>query len=182
MRPTSWPTRSPLSLLNTGRLNGRRSRTILERSAIFASPGTLIDDVCKQMEEHRLIRIDGSRIVTTARARRYLSLNLSMIHDERKVPVYDMVSRRTVGTLDESFVVGWVHPGAVLSPRASSGGCLRSPREGLPLNPQRKRSGNSLRGKASRSRSYNVALEVGEEGGTGMSATILTGKRTSAMP
>jgi ATP-dependent Lhr-like helicase len=36
-----------------------------------------------------------------------------MIHDERKVPVFDLVSRRTVGTLDESFVVGWVHTGAV---------------------------------------------------------------------
>ena len=65
------------------------------------------------MEEHRLIRLDGSRIITTARARRYLAGNLSMIHDERKVPVFDMVSRRTVGTLDESFVVGWVHTGAV---------------------------------------------------------------------
>jgi ATP-dependent Lhr-like helicase len=65
------------------------------------------------MEEHRLIRLDGSRIVTTARARRYLAGNLSMIHDERKVPIFDMVSRRTVGTLDESFVVGWVHTGAV---------------------------------------------------------------------
>ena len=48
-----------------------------------------------------------------ARARRYLSGNLSMIHDERKVPIFDMVSRRTVGTLDESFVVGWVHTGAI---------------------------------------------------------------------
>ena len=36
-----------------------------------------------------------------------------MIHDERKIPIFDMVSRRTVGTLDESFVVGWVHTGAV---------------------------------------------------------------------
>jgi hypothetical protein len=36
-----------------------------------------------------------------------------MIHDERKVPVFDLVSRRTVGSLDESFVVGWAHTGAV---------------------------------------------------------------------
>jgi ATP-dependent Lhr-like helicase len=73
----------------------------------------LLEDVCRQMEEHRLIRMDGTRIITTARARRYLAGNLSMIHDERKVPVFDMVSRRTVGTLDESFVVGWVHTGVV---------------------------------------------------------------------
>ena len=36
-----------------------------------------------------------------------------MIHDERKVPVFDLASRRTVGTLDESFVVGMIHPGSV---------------------------------------------------------------------
>jgi ATP-dependent helicase Lhr and Lhr-like helicase len=88
-------------------------RGIVERSAIFANCGTLLDDVCRQLEEHRIIRIDNGRIITTARARRYLAGNLSMIHDERKVPIFDIVSRRTVGTLDESFVVGWIHTGAV---------------------------------------------------------------------
>ena len=81
--------------------------------ALSRTAAALLDDVCRQMEEHRLIRIDGSRIITTARARRYLAGNLSMIHDERKVPIFDIVSRRTVGTLDESFVVGWVHTGVV---------------------------------------------------------------------
>lgn len=96
-----------------GEIERSRIRTIVERTSLFAGSGTLLDDVCTQLEEHRLVRLDGSRIVTTARARRYLSGNLSMIHDERKIPVFDMVSRRTVGTLDESFVVGWVHTGAV---------------------------------------------------------------------
>jgi ATP-dependent Lhr-like helicase len=36
-----------------------------------------------------------------------------MIHDERKMEIFDIVSRRTVGTLDESFVLGWMHTGAV---------------------------------------------------------------------
>ena len=96
-----------------GEIERLRIRTIVERSSLFSGAGPLLDDVCTQLEEHRLVRIDGNRIVTTARARRYLSGNLSMIHDERKIPVFDMVSRRTVGTLDESFVVGWVHTGAV---------------------------------------------------------------------
>ncbi len=96
-----------------GEIERSRIRTITGRTSLFASADQLLDDVCSQLEEHRLIRIDGTRIVTTSRARRYLSSNLSMIHDERKIPVYDMVSRRTVGTLDESFVVGWVHTGAV---------------------------------------------------------------------
>jgi ATP-dependent Lhr-like helicase len=96
-----------------GEIEQEKIREILFRTSIFAESGTLLDDVCRQIEEHRLIRVDGSRIVTTARARRYLTGNLSMIHDERKVPIFDMVSRRTVGTLDESFVVGWVHTGVV---------------------------------------------------------------------
>jgi ATP-dependent Lhr-like helicase len=96
-----------------GEVEQAKIRAILDRTSVFSGCGALFDDVCRQLEEHRLIRIDGSRIITTARARRYLAGNLSMIHDERKVPIFDMVSRRTVGTLDESFVVGWVHTGAV---------------------------------------------------------------------
>lgn len=96
-----------------GEIEKREIRRIIGRTAVFDGNGDLLGAVCRQMEEHRLIRRDGSRIITTARARAYLSANLSMIHDERKVPVFDIVSRRTVGTLDESFVVGWVHTGAV---------------------------------------------------------------------
>src|SRR5665647_1888233 len=96
-----------------GEVERAKIREIIERTFVFAVYGDLLDDVCRQLEEHRLIRIDGSRIITTARARRYLAGNLSMIHDERKVPIFDMVSRRTVGTLDESFVVGWVYTGAI---------------------------------------------------------------------
>ena len=96
-----------------GEVERLKIHKILERTSIFSGSGNLLDDVCRQMEEHRLIRIDGDRIVTTARARRYLAGNLSMIQDERKVPIFDMVSRRTVGSLDESFVVGWIHTGVV---------------------------------------------------------------------
>ncbi|MDD4137884.1 MAG: DEAD/DEAH box helicase, partial [Methanoregula sp.] len=96
-----------------GEIERAKIREICERTSLFTDCGALLEDVCRQMEEHRLIRIDGSRVITTARARRYLVGNLSMIHDERKVPIFDIVSRRTVGTLDESFVVGWVHTGVV---------------------------------------------------------------------
>jgi ATP-dependent Lhr-like helicase len=96
-----------------GEIEFSRIRGIVERTAIFSRCGTLLDDVCRQLEEHRVIRLDNGRVITTARARRYLAGNLSMIHDERKVPIFDMVSHRTVGTLDESFVVGWIHAGVV---------------------------------------------------------------------
>ena len=96
-----------------GEIEVSRVREMIERSGVFAGTGSLLDDVCRQMAEHRLIRLDGTRIVRTGRARRYLVENLSMIHDERKMAIFDIVSRRTVGTLDESFVLGWMHTGAV---------------------------------------------------------------------
>jgi ATP-dependent Lhr-like helicase len=96
-----------------GEIQVEAIRRILERSYLFADAGNLLEKVCRQMAEHRLIRMDGDSVITTSRARRYLARNLSMIPDEKKVGVFDMVSRRTVGTLDESFVVGWVHTGAV---------------------------------------------------------------------
>ena len=96
-----------------GEIEVSRVREMIERSGVFAGSGSLLDDVCRQMMEHRLIRLDGTRIVRTGRARRYLIENLSMIHDERKMEIFDIVSRRIVGTLDESFVLGWMHTGAV---------------------------------------------------------------------
>ncbi|MEN6609944.1 MAG: DEAD/DEAH box helicase, partial [Methanoregulaceae archaeon] len=90
-----------------------RVREIITRSEIFRDAGDLVDAVCAQVAEHRLIRIEGDRIITTLRARKYLAATLSMIHDERKIPIVDIISRKTVGTLDESFVVGWIHTGAV---------------------------------------------------------------------
>jgi ATP-dependent Lhr-like helicase len=96
-----------------GEIQVEAIRRILERSYLFADAGNLLEKVCRQMAEHRLIRMEGDSVITTSRARRYLARNLSMIPDEKKVGVFDMVSRRTVGTLDESFVVGWVHTGAV---------------------------------------------------------------------
>jgi ATP-dependent Lhr-like helicase len=95
-----------------GEIAVSRVREIIERTSVFAGCGALLETVCRQMAEHRLIRLEGSLIIRTGRARRYLIQNLSMIHDERKMAVFDIVSRRTVGTLDESFVVGWMHTGA----------------------------------------------------------------------
>jgi ATP-dependent Lhr-like helicase len=136
---------------------------ILERTALYPRCGALLEDVCRQMEEHRLIRNDGGRIITTGRARRYLSNNLSMIHDERKVPVFDMVSRRTVGTLDESFVVGWVHTGAVFITKGQLWRVLDSADGKLTVEPAKKALGElpSWEGEQIPV-PFNVAQEVGE--------------------
>jgi ATP-dependent Lhr-like helicase len=91
--------------------------SILSGSLICNEPGEMVTQIANQLSEHYLIRLDGSRIITTGRARKYLSNNLSMIPDERKFPIYDMISRRTVGSLDESFVITYLHTGAVFIAR-----------------------------------------------------------------
>jgi len=88
-------------------------KEIVGRSYPFLDAGPLVDEVCNQMAEHHLVRLDGDLVRSAGRSRRYLSGNLSMIPDERKVTVFDMVSRKTVGTLDESFVAGFIHTGVV---------------------------------------------------------------------
>lgn len=69
------------------------------------------------MEKHYLVRTEGEQLITKSRARRYLSLNLSMIADEKKSVVFDVVSRKPVGTLDESFVISRISSGAVFVAR-----------------------------------------------------------------
>ncbi len=71
-----------------------------------------LEGVVSQMEEHRLVRRDGSILQRTRKAREYYFENLSMIPDEKRYNVYDIVGRRSVGTLDEAFVVGFAQPGA----------------------------------------------------------------------
>jgi len=53
-----------------------------------------------------LKRKNESEYVITRRGRRYFYENISMIPDERKYSVYDIGLKKTIGTLDEEFVVG----------------------------------------------------------------------------
>ena len=68
--------------------------------------------VVDQMEEHRLVRQYNDILQRTRKAREYYIENLSMIPDEKRYNVYDIVGRRSVGTLDEAFVIGFAQPGA----------------------------------------------------------------------
>ena len=68
--------------------------------------------VITQMEENRLVRLDCGVLQRTRKAREYYIENLSMIPDEKRYSVYDIVGRRCVGTLDEAFVISFAQPGA----------------------------------------------------------------------
>ncbi|HUI40081.1 MAG TPA: DEAD/DEAH box helicase [Methanothrix sp.] len=71
-----------------------------------------LKEVLDQIAEARLTRIYGERLQRTRKAREYYFENLSMIPDEKRYNVYDIVGRRSVGTLDEAFVVSFAEPGA----------------------------------------------------------------------
>lgn len=90
---------------------------IFSRCTCFETAGDLIRKVIAQMEKHYLIRTEDDKVITKARARKYLMTNLSMIADEKKFRVVDVVTRKPVGTLDESFVISWISPGAVFVAR-----------------------------------------------------------------
>jgi len=104
-------------VVENGEITLPEIKTIITRSSIGSGTEESIEGIISQLSEHYLIRRDGNKIITTSRARRYLSGNLSMIPDERKFPIYDMVTRRTVGSLDESFVITGLHIGAVFIAR-----------------------------------------------------------------
>jgi len=124
-----------------GEIEVSRIQAIVERSRCFAESGRLLEAVIAQMADHRLIRIDGTRITKTGRARKYLTANLSMIHDERKMGIFDIVSRRTVGTLDESFVLAWVHTGAVFITKGQLWRVLDMDAERVTVEPASKAKG-----------------------------------------
>jgi ATP-dependent Lhr-like helicase len=124
-----------------GEISRERVLGILSRSGCYRDPAALLDRVCEQMASHRLIRIDGDLITRTGRTRKYLSLNLSMIHDEKKIRVFDMVTRRTVATLDESFVVGWAYTGAVFIAKGQLWRILDMDGERITVEPAKKAKG-----------------------------------------
>jgi ATP-dependent Lhr-like helicase len=72
-----------------------------------------VKGVLCQMEENWLVRLgEGDVLQRTRKARQYYIENLSMIPDEKRYNVYDIVGRRSVGTLDEAFVISFAQPGA----------------------------------------------------------------------
>jgi len=69
--------------------------------------------VIEQLEEERLVRIDGGDIRRSKSTRTYYYENLSMIPDERKYKVYDIVSGKLICLLDERFMLNFAAPGAL---------------------------------------------------------------------
>ncbi|MEZ3143863.1 DEAD/DEAH box helicase [Halobaculum sp. MBLA0143] len=70
-------------------------------------------EVVRELAGNRVLWLDEERdrIETSGGTWQYFYRNLSMIPDEETYEVYDISSRRQIGTLDERFVVNFAEPG-----------------------------------------------------------------------
>jgi ATP-dependent Lhr-like helicase len=73
----------------------------------------MLRDVIRQMNDNRLIWFENDRVGKKRKTWQYYYENLSMIPDEKRFEIFDIVSGRTVGALDEAFVVDFAEAGAV---------------------------------------------------------------------
>jgi len=100
--------------MDFGDIDCQKAEQIIRRAYPFRHlTSEEMQGVVEQMQESWLVRrSDGGVLQRTKKAREYYIENLSMIPDEKRYNVYDMVGRRSVGTLDEAFVISFAEPGA----------------------------------------------------------------------
>jgi len=101
-------------LLDFGVVSLDKVYSLISRAYPFrnVSYGTMMR-VIEQLEDEWLLRVDGERLRQTKNTRSYYYENLSMIPDEKRYKVYDMVTGKLICMLDERFVLNFVTTGAL---------------------------------------------------------------------
>ncbi|QLG27255.1 DEAD/DEAH box helicase [Halorarum halophilum] len=101
-------------LMDFGELDAREAYELVTAAYPFDDlPEATFRDVVRELSSNRLVWIDEERDVLekSGGTWQYYYRNLSMIPDEETYDVYDISSRRQIGTLDERFVVNFAAPG-----------------------------------------------------------------------
>ncbi|MHC1600289.1 MAG: DEAD/DEAH box helicase [Candidatus Methanospirareceae archaeon] len=101
-------------LLDVGMISVDKLHALLKRAYPFRNlTFQVLIKVIEQLAEEGLVKQDGERIWRSKNTRNYYYENLSMIPDERKVEVYDIVTGKLICMLDERFVQNFADPGAL---------------------------------------------------------------------
>ena len=104
-----------------GPVQVERAYQVLRRSYPFRElDRQRFEAVLGQIQDIGLLFVDQGTYRRSARGRRYFYDNISMIPDERTYRIRDIGTRRTVGTLDESFVISFAEPYATFITRGRS--------------------------------------------------------------
>ncbi len=110
---------NPLSVLSNqiislaleyGRIKAKTAYEIITQSYPFSTLSwDLFQSVVSQLKDQRSIWLEEEQneiiIVKRTNSRHYFLDNISMIPDEKTYPVIDISTRKSIGTLDESFVL-----------------------------------------------------------------------------
>ncbi len=73
----------------------------------------MLRDVIRQLSDNRLVWFENDKVGRRRKTWQYFYENLSMIPDEKRFEIFDIVSGKTIGALDEAFVVNFAEAGAV---------------------------------------------------------------------
>jgi ATP-dependent Lhr-like helicase len=100
--------------LDFGEIPVERIYSIVRRAYPFRSLKVeMLRAVIKQLMDTRLIWFENDVVGRRQKSLQYFYENLSMIPDEKRFEIFDIVSGNTVGALDEVFVADFAKPGAV---------------------------------------------------------------------
>jgi ATP-dependent Lhr-like helicase len=102
-------------LMDVGEVRAPDAYELLTRAYPFRDLSEAqFKSVVRELSKNRLLWLDeeADRLEKSGGTWQYFYANLSMIPDEETYEVYDLSSRKQVGTLDERFVVNFAEPGA----------------------------------------------------------------------
>jgi len=104
--------------LDFGEITLSRCFEIVTRSSPFRDLSfSELEEVAREIADHWLVSFDEGVLRRRRKSWQYYYQNLSMIPDEKRYRVFDVVGRKPVGTLDEAFVVNFAEPGATFVAR-----------------------------------------------------------------